>query len=113
MNKKQQAERKAIAWSTDALIPGFYVWLGNWSFRFAGLKLKRVILERYIVSLEWRSCYLATTFGLRTRDRMTLNRHQIDGLPKILDRTMAAAKFERLLVDAGYSKIGSASAKGN
>jgi hypothetical protein len=36
MNNKQQAERKAIAWSTDALIPGFYVWLGNWSFRFGG-----------------------------------------------------------------------------
>jgi hypothetical protein len=44
---------------------------------------------------------------------MTLNRHRIDGLPKILDRTMAAAKFERLLVDAGYTQIGSASAQGN
>jgi hypothetical protein len=43
---------------------------------------------------------------------MTLNRHRIDGLPKILDRTMAAAKFERLLVNAGYSQIGSASAQG-
>ena len=35
MNKKQQA-RRAIAYSTDALIPGFYFWLGNWSFRIGG-----------------------------------------------------------------------------
>lgn len=35
MNKKEQAQ-KAIAYSTDALIPGFYFWLGNWSFRIGG-----------------------------------------------------------------------------
>ncbi|NHC36904.1 hypothetical protein [Scytonema millei] len=36
MNKRQQEARKAIAWSTDALIPGIYVWLGNWLFRLGG-----------------------------------------------------------------------------
>lgn len=36
MNKRQQAARKAIAWSTDALIPGFYAWFDDWSFRFGG-----------------------------------------------------------------------------
>lgn len=36
MNKKQQLTRRAIAYSTDTLIPGFYLWLGNWSFRIGG-----------------------------------------------------------------------------
>jgi hypothetical protein len=36
MNKRQQLARKAIAYSTDALIPGFYIWLGNWSLRIGG-----------------------------------------------------------------------------
>lgn len=36
MNKQQELARKAIAYSTDALIPGFYLWLGNWSFRIGG-----------------------------------------------------------------------------
>lgn len=44
---------------------------------------------------------------------MTLNRHKIDGLPKILDRTMPAVRFEQMLVDAGYNKVGVAPAKGN
>jgi len=36
MNKNQQQNRKAIAYSTDALIPGIYIWLGDWSFRIGG-----------------------------------------------------------------------------
>lgn len=44
---------------------------------------------------------------------MTLDRHRIDGLPKILDQTMPATRFEQLLIDAGYIKIGTAPAKGN
>lgn len=44
---------------------------------------------------------------------MTLDKHRIDGLPKILDRTMLATRFEQMLIDAGYTKIGSAPAKGN
>lgn len=44
---------------------------------------------------------------------MTLDKHRIDGLPKILDRTMPDTRFEQMLVDAGYTKIGSAPAKGN
>lgn len=36
VNKQQELARKAIAYSTDALIPGFYLWLGNWSFRIGG-----------------------------------------------------------------------------
>jgi len=35
-NKKQQIAKKAIAYSTDALIPGFYLWLGKWSFIIGG-----------------------------------------------------------------------------
>ncbi len=44
---------------------------------------------------------------------MTLNKHRIDGLPKILERTMPAAKFEQMLLAAGYIKIGTAAAQGN
>ena len=44
---------------------------------------------------------------------MTLNRHRIDGLPKILDTTMPATRFEQMLTDAGYTKFGTAPAKGN
>jgi hypothetical protein len=36
MNKRQQLARKSITYSTDALIPGFYLWLGDWSFRVGG-----------------------------------------------------------------------------
>jgi len=35
-NKKQLIAKKAIAYSTDALIPGFYLWLGDWSLRIGG-----------------------------------------------------------------------------
>lgn len=35
-NKQRQIAKKAIAYSTDALIPGFYLWLGNWSIRIGG-----------------------------------------------------------------------------
>lgn len=36
MNQKQHLTRRAITYSTDAVIPGFYLWLGNWSFRIGG-----------------------------------------------------------------------------
>jgi len=36
MTKKQQIARKAIAYSTDALIAGFYLWLGSFSLRIGG-----------------------------------------------------------------------------
>lgn len=36
MNKQQELARKAIAYSTDVLIPGVYIWLGDWSFRIGG-----------------------------------------------------------------------------
>ncbi len=44
---------------------------------------------------------------------MTLNKHRIDGLPRILDRTMSTTKFEPMLTTAGYIKIGTTAAKGN
>lgn len=44
---------------------------------------------------------------------MTLERHQIDGIAKITERTLPAATFEQILIDAGYTKIGTAPAKGN
>ena len=36
MNKRQQLARKAIAYSTDALVPGFYLWIGNFSLKIGG-----------------------------------------------------------------------------
>ena len=44
---------------------------------------------------------------------MTLDKHKIDGLPQITSRTLPADEFDALLTQAGYSKIGSAPAKGN
>lgn len=38
MNKRQRIARKAIAYSTDALVPGFYFWAGNKSIRVGGVK---------------------------------------------------------------------------
>ena len=36
MNKKQQFERRAIAYSMDALVPGVYIWLGSIAIRIGG-----------------------------------------------------------------------------
>jgi len=44
---------------------------------------------------------------------MTLNKHKLDGIPQIAAKTLPSQEFDGLLGDAGYTKIGSASAKGN
>jgi hypothetical protein len=44
---------------------------------------------------------------------MTLDRHIIDGIPPITDKVMPAPGFDSLLIQAGYSKIGTAPAQGN
>ncbi len=44
---------------------------------------------------------------------MTLDKHQLDGIPQITAKTMISTEFESLLVGGGYSKIGRASAKAN
>ena len=44
---------------------------------------------------------------------MTLDKHQLDGLGRITSKTLAAQTFEQLLLNAGYSKIGTAPAQGN
>jgi len=44
---------------------------------------------------------------------MTLDKHEIDGVPRITSKILPLLEFERLLREAGYSQIGSASAKGN
>jgi hypothetical protein len=44
---------------------------------------------------------------------MTLDRHKIDGVAQITARTLPTAEFDLLLIQAGYSKIGSAPAQGN
>ncbi len=44
---------------------------------------------------------------------MTLDKHRIDGLPRIVDRTMPTTKFEPMLTAAGYTKLGTTAAKGN
>ncbi|MBV8886325.1 MAG: hypothetical protein JO235_20355 [Chroococcidiopsidaceae cyanobacterium CP_BM_RX_35] len=35
-NKRQQIAKKAIAYITDALIPGFDLWFLHWSIRIGG-----------------------------------------------------------------------------
>jgi hypothetical protein len=44
---------------------------------------------------------------------MTLDKHQIDGLAQISSKILLASDFEQLIRDAGYTRIGSAPAKGN
>jgi hypothetical protein len=38
---------------------------------------------------------------------MTLDKHQIDGLPGFTQKTMPANEFEKLMGEAGYEKAGS------
>jgi len=44
---------------------------------------------------------------------MTLDKHKIEGIPRITTRTLPSEEFDALLIQAGYSKIGSAPAQGN
>lgn len=44
---------------------------------------------------------------------MTLDKHKIDGVPQITARILPTEEFDALLIQAGYSKIGSAPAQGN
>ena len=44
---------------------------------------------------------------------MTLDKHDLDGVPKIKVKTLPAGTFEQLLIDAGYTKTGTAPAQGN
>ncbi len=43
---------------------------------------------------------------------MTLDKHQIDGVSEFSSKTLPAEEFEARLIDAGYSKAGSAPAQG-
>ena len=44
---------------------------------------------------------------------MTLDKHLIDGIPPITTKVLPASDFDTLLIQAGYSKIGTAPAQGN
>ncbi len=44
---------------------------------------------------------------------MTLEKHKIDGLPQIASKTLPASEFNKLMLQAGYTQIGSAPARGN
>lgn len=44
---------------------------------------------------------------------MTLDKHQIDGLSPILSKILPAEVFEQLMLNAGYTIVRSAPAKGN
>jgi len=44
---------------------------------------------------------------------MTLDKHQIDGLPGITSRTLPVEDFETRMKQAGYTVCGSASAQGD
>lgn len=66
MNKQQELARKAIAYSTDVLIPGFYLWLGNWSFRIGGSEAEDnypgVIHSPAGVAIVFPGYYIWTTY---------------------------------------------------
>jgi hypothetical protein len=44
---------------------------------------------------------------------MTLDQHQLDGIPQITVKTLPSTEFESLLMRAGYIKIGTAPAQGD
>ena len=44
---------------------------------------------------------------------MTLNKHQIQGLPKLKCQTLSSTQFEKLMIDASYSISGTAPAQGD
>lgn len=44
---------------------------------------------------------------------MTLDKHKLDGVPQITAKILPASEFEILLANAGYTKIGTAPAKGS
>ncbi|MEO0456300.1 MAG: hypothetical protein AAF152_06900 [Cyanobacteria bacterium P01_A01_bin.114] len=44
---------------------------------------------------------------------MTLDKHKLDGIPQIESKTLPTETFESLLTGAGYTKLGTAPAKGN
>ena len=39
---------------------------------------------------------------------MTLDKHKLDSIERITEKTLPVEKFEKLLIDAGYSRLGSA-----
>ncbi|PSF38296.1 hypothetical protein C7H19_04695 [Aphanothece hegewaldii CCALA 016] len=43
---------------------------------------------------------------------MTLDKHQLEGILQISATTLPASEFEKLLIEAGYIKIGTAPAQG-
>ena len=43
---------------------------------------------------------------------MTLDKHSLDGIEQITAKTLPIEEFEKLLIDAGYQRLGSAPAKG-
>ncbi|MEO0352882.1 MAG: hypothetical protein AAF282_22825 [Cyanobacteria bacterium P01_A01_bin.15] len=43
---------------------------------------------------------------------MTLDKHKLDGIEQITEKTLPTEKFEKLLTDVGYYRLGSAPAKG-
>lgn len=44
---------------------------------------------------------------------MTLDKHQLDGISRIQTKILPTSVFEQLLINAGYSQIGTAPAQGN
>jgi hypothetical protein len=43
---------------------------------------------------------------------MTLDKHQLDGIGSFSEKVLAANQFEELMMNAGYSQIGTAPAQG-
>ncbi|MEO0868091.1 MAG: hypothetical protein AAFY17_06500 [Cyanobacteria bacterium J06642_11] len=43
---------------------------------------------------------------------MTLDKHTLDGIEQITQKTLPVEDFERILTDAGYHRLGSAPARG-
>ena len=44
---------------------------------------------------------------------MTLDKHELDGIPKFTVKTLPVSEFEAILFEVGYIKVGTAPARGN
>lgn len=66
-NKQQRKQRKSIAYSTDALMPGFYLWLGDkFSLRIGGSEAEEnysgVIHSKFGAAIVLPGYYIWSTY---------------------------------------------------
>ncbi len=87
---------RAIAYSMDALIPGFYLWFGSLKIRLGGSEAK----DTYSGTIHSFAGVALILPGYRIfsiyQGAMTLDKHALQGIPQISTKTLLADEFEQL-----------------